>query len=120
MSTRRVAVAALALAASACARVAPVSRATPDGAARVYSVAGLSFEAPSDWRAEGGPRNVKLTAPGGEAVVEAKATAVPGTPAACLAGAGESLERGSVGLTGVRRHPSSFACLLYTSPSPRD
>jgi hypothetical protein len=72
-------------------------------------VAALSFEAPADWRAEGGPRNVKLTSPGGEVVVEAKATAVPGTPAACLAGAGESLEKGSGGLTGVRRHPSTFA-----------
>ncbi len=93
----------------ACARVAPVSRPSPDGQARVYEVAALRFEAPGDWRAEGDPRKVKLTSPAGDGVVEARAIEASGPPAACLARAEESLSRGAVGLDGVRRHPSSFA-----------
>jgi hypothetical protein len=101
--------AAAALLAASCARVGPVSRPTPDGAGRVYSVAGLDFEAPSSWRAEGDPRKVKLTSPGGEALVEAKATAVAGPADQCLAAAEEALVRGAASLTGVRRHASTFA-----------
>jgi len=95
--------------AASCARVGPVSRPTPDGAARVYSVAGLSFEAPASWSADGNQRKVKLASPGGEAVMEVKATAVAGTAAECLAGAGEALDRGAASLSGVRRHTSTFA-----------
>ncbi len=95
--------------AASCARVGPVSRPTPDGAARIYSVAGLSFEAPAGWRADGDPRKVKLTSPGGEALVEVKATPVAGPAAECLAGAEQALVRGSASLSGVRRHPSTFA-----------
>jgi hypothetical protein len=98
-----------ALVAISCARVSPVSRPTPDGKGRVYSVAALSFEAPAGWRADGDPRSVKLSSPTGDARVEVKATAVPGPPDGCLAGAEEALERGAASLTGVRRHPSTFA-----------
>ena len=101
--------AAVALLAASCARVGPVSRPTPDGAGRVYSVAGLDFEAPSSWRAEGDPRKVKLTSPGGDALVEATATAVAGPADQCLAAAEEALARGAASLTGVRRHPTTFA-----------
>jgi hypothetical protein len=98
-----------ALVAVSCSRVTPVSRPTPDGSGRVYSVASLSFEAPASWRADGDPRSVKLTSPAGDARVEVKATPVPGPAPACLAGAEEALERGAGSLTGVRRHPSTFA-----------
>jgi hypothetical protein len=101
--------AAAALLAAACARVGPVSRPTPDGAGRVYSVGGLDFEAPSSWRAEGDSRKVKLTSPDGEALVEAKATAVAGPADQCLAAAEEALVRGAASLTGVRRHATTFA-----------
>ncbi|MBS1108156.1 MAG: hypothetical protein H6Q88_148 [Anaeromyxobacteraceae bacterium] len=94
---------------ASCARVGPVSRPTPDGSARVYSVAGLSFEVPASWSADGNQRKVNLVSPGGEAVMEVKATTVAGTTADCLAGAGEALERGAASLSGVRRHPSTFA-----------
>ncbi len=95
--------------AASCARVSPVSRPTPDGAARVYAVAGLSFEAPASWSADGDARAVKLRSPEGDAVVEVKATAVKGPAADCLAAAGAALERGSTSLAGVRRHDSTFA-----------
>ncbi len=94
---------------AACARVAPVSRPSPDGASRIYTVAALSFEAPAAWAAEGDSRKVKLTAPGGAAVVEAAVSEAPGPAAACLERAGEALERGARSLTSVRRHPSTFA-----------
>jgi hypothetical protein len=109
VNRRTLAGAALLAGLAACARVTPVSRPTPDGTARVYAVAGLTFEAPASWTADGDPRRVKLQAPGGDAVVEARATAVKGPPAECLASAGESLERGSGDLTGIRRHASTFA-----------
>jgi hypothetical protein len=98
-----------ALGAGGCARVGPVSRPSPDGTARVYAVAGLTFEAPADWRADGEPRKVKITAPAGDAVLEVKATAVAGPTAACLAGAEEALAKRAGEFSGVRRHPSTFA-----------
>jgi len=98
-----------ALIAVSCARVGPVSRPTPDGTGRIYSVAALSFEAPASWRADGDPRGVKLSSPKGDARLDVKATAAPGPLAACLAGAEESLENGAGSLSGVRRHPSTFA-----------
>jgi hypothetical protein len=52
---------------------------------------------------------VRLSAPGGDALLEVKATAVAGTAADCLAGAGEALDRGATSLSGVRRHASTFA-----------
>jgi hypothetical protein len=100
---------ASALLASACARVGPVSRPTPDGASRIYSVADLEFQAPADWRADGNPRQVKLVSPGGDALLDVRATAAPGPAAACLSGAEEALARGEGALQGVRRHASSFA-----------
>jgi hypothetical protein len=101
--------AAAALLAASCARLGPVSRPTPDGSGRVYSVAGLDFEVPGSWRAEGDPRKVKVTSPAGDALVEARATAVAGPGARCLEGAEEALERGAASLSDVRRHPSTFA-----------
>ena len=98
-----------ALLVSACARVSPVSRPSPDGASRVYSVAGLDFEAPAGWSADGSPRQVKLVSPGGDALLEVRATAAPGSAATCLSGAEEALSRGAATLDGVRRHPSTFA-----------
>lgn len=98
-----------ALVAASCARVGPVSRPTPDGSARIFSVAALTFEAPAAWTADGDPRMVKLISPGGEAVVEVRATAVPGSSADCLARAGEALARGAASLSGLRRHDSTFA-----------
>lgn len=107
---RRGSVAALAvLVAASCARVGPVSRPTPDGMGRIYSVASLSFEAPASWHADGDPRNVKLSSPKGDGRVDVRATAAPGPVAGCLAGAEEALENGARSLTGVRRHPSTFA-----------
>ncbi len=103
------AAAAAALLLVSCARVGPVSRPTPDGSARVYSVAGLELEVPSSWRAEGDPRKVKFASPGGEALLEAKATAVAGPSDRCLEGAEEALVRGASSLTGVRRHATTFA-----------
>ena len=94
---------------ASCARVAPVSQPTPDGRARVYEVAALRFEAPGDWRAEGDARRVKLTSPAADAIIEARAVAVSGSPSACLAAAEQALVRGEGALTGVRRHPSTFA-----------
>ena len=106
----RIAVAsALAILAVSCARVGPVSRPTPDGMARIYTVGGLSFEIPASWSADGDPRRVKLVSPGGDARVEVKASAAPGSAAECLAGAEEALERGAAALSGVRRHPTTFA-----------
>jgi hypothetical protein len=99
----------LALLAGACARVSPVSRPTPDGDARIYSVADLQFQAPSDWRADGGARQVKLVSPSGDALLEVRASAVAGTASACLSNAEEVLARGASSLEGVRRHPSTFA-----------
>jgi len=109
--SRRVAVGTVAgaLLAASCVRVGPVSRPTPDGSARVYSVAGLDFEVPGSWRASGDPRKVKLTSPGGDALVEARATAVAGPADRCLEGAEEALERGAASLSDVRRHASTFA-----------
>jgi len=101
--------AALALVVIACARVSPVSRPSPDGASRVYSVAGLDFEAPAGWSADGSSRQVKLVSPGGDALLEVRATAAPGPAATCLSGAEEALSRGAATLDGVRRHPSIFA-----------
>jgi hypothetical protein len=101
--------AATALLAGGCAGAGPVSRPSPDGASRIYSVAELQFQAPASWKAEGGPRQVKLVSPGGDAVLDVRATAVPGPVADCLSGAEEALSRGASSLEGVRRHPSSFA-----------
>lgn len=109
MSRRIAGAAALAILAAACARVGPVSRPTPDGKSRIYTVGGLSFEIPASWSSDGDPRRVKLTSPGGDARMEVKASTTPGTPAECLAGAEEALERGSASLSGVRRHPTTFA-----------
>jgi hypothetical protein len=106
---RRAAVAAGALLAASCARVGPVSRPTGDGASRTYEVAALRFDAPATWSAEGNARAVKLTAPGGDALLEVKATASRAPAAECLAGAGEALEKGATSLSGVRRHPTTFA-----------
>jgi len=106
---RRAVAAAGALLAASCARVGPVSRPTGDGASRTYEVAALRFDAPAAWSAEGNPRAVKLTAPGGDALLEVKATASRAPTAECLAGAGEALEKGSSSLSGVRRHPTTFA-----------
>lgn len=101
--------AAAALLVSACARVSPVSRLTPDGASRIYSVAALDFEAPADWHADGSARQVKLVSPGGDALLEVRATATPGPVAICLSGAEDALARGATTLGGVRRHSSTFA-----------
>jgi hypothetical protein len=101
--------AAAGVALGGCAGPAPLSRPTPDGTGRVYEVAALRFEAPRSWRAEGDSRRVKLTAPAGDATLEVRATAVPGPVDACLEGASRALEKGVAGLTGVRRHPTSFA-----------
>ncbi len=103
------AAALLAALGASCARVAPVSRPTPDGTARVYAVAGLRFEAPASWSADGDARRLKLVAPGGDAVVEVKATATPGKAVDCLADANAALERGAGSFSDVRRHPSTFA-----------
>jgi hypothetical protein len=72
-------------------------------------VAELHFEVPADWRADGGPRQVKLVSPGGDALLEVRATAVPGPAAACLTEAEKALARGAASLGGVSRHPSTFA-----------
>ena len=109
MSRRLPGAAALAILATACARVGPVSRPSPDGTARIYTVGGLSFEIPASWSSDGDPRRVKLASPGGDARVEVKASTVPGTAAECLAGAEEALERGAASLSGVRRHTTTFA-----------
>jgi hypothetical protein len=101
--------AAAALLAASCARVGPVSRPTGDGTSRTYEVAALRFDAPAAWSAEGGPRAVKLTAPGGEAQLEVKATASPAPADDCLARAAEALEKGAASLSGVRRHATTFA-----------
>ena len=84
-----------AILAGACARVGPVSRPSQDGATRIYWVAELQFQAPADWRADGGPREVKLVSPAGDARLEVRATATPGPAAACLSGAEEALARGA-------------------------
>jgi hypothetical protein len=103
------AVVAAALLLVSCARVGPVSRPTPDGSARIYSVASLELEVPSGWRAEGDSRKVKAASPGGEAILEATATSVAGPAVRCLEGAEEALVRGASSLTGVRRHATTFA-----------
>lgn len=92
-----------------CATTAPISRPAADGASRVYEVAALRFEAPADWRAAGNERKVKLTAPAGDATLEVGARAVAGGTEACLEAAARSLEEGAAGLSGVRRHPTTFA-----------
>jgi hypothetical protein len=102
-------VAAASLLAGGCAGAGPVSRPSPDGAFRIYTVAALQFQAPSDWRADGDPRQVKLVSPEGDARLEVRATAASGTAAACLVGAEEALAKGAASLAGVRRHPSTFA-----------
>jgi hypothetical protein len=109
MRRRAVALALLGGLAASCARVSPVSRPTPDGASRVYAVGGLRFEAPASWTADGDARQVKLVAPGGDAVVEVKATAVKGKSADCLASAEAALGRGAASFSEVRRHASTFA-----------
>jgi hypothetical protein len=105
-----VALAALAtLAMGACSTARPVARPAADPGKTVYSVGALSFEAPASWSAEGDARKVRLAAPDGGATLEARAAAVAGPDEACLADAEKALARGAASLSGVRRHPSSFA-----------
>jgi hypothetical protein len=106
---RRWVAAAGALLAASCARVGPVSRPTGDGASRTYEVAALRFDAPAAWTAEGNARSVKLTSPGGDALLEVKASPSPAPAADCLTRAAEALEKGASALTGVRRHDTTFA-----------
>jgi len=98
---------ALLLGLSACARV--VTRPAAGEGESVYLVGALSFEAPSDWRASGDERHVRLLAPAEDATIEATAVARPGDGSECLANAEASLARGSSGLRAVQRHGSSFA-----------
>jgi hypothetical protein len=88
----------------------PVTRPSGDEGMLAYVVGRLSFEAPASWPATGDERRVRLTAPGGEARIEAEAVArtFPGQ-AECLADAEAVLARGSGGLANVRRHPTTFA-----------
>jgi len=75
-----------------------------------YTVGRLAFEAPAGWVARGDDRRIVLSHPDSVARLEAQAVEkLFRSEAACLAGAEESLARGSQGLTGVRRHPSAFA-----------
>ncbi len=98
-----------ALGLSACSTARPVARPAADPGRTVYSVGALSFEAPAGWSAEGDSRKVKLEAPDGRATLEARAAAVAGPDAACLADAERALARGADALSGVRRHGSTFA-----------
>ena len=95
------------LAAAGCARVVtrPDAR---EGASR-YVVVGLSFEAPSDWRASGDDRHVRLVAPAGNGTIEASAVPDASAGPDCLGNAAAALERGTQGLSAVQRHGSTFA-----------
>jgi uncharacterized protein YceK len=95
------------LALAGCAQV--VTRPAASEGARVYVVGALSFEAPSDWRASGDERHVRLLAPALDGTIEASAVSEVRAGPDCLARAEAALERGTPGLTAVQRHASSFA-----------
>lgn len=99
----------VAVALTSCARSRPATRPAESPGRLVYSVGGLSFEAPAAWPAEGDARSVKLSAPDGAAVLEASAAPSAVAEAACLADAERSLRRGAEGLSRVQRHASTFA-----------
>jgi len=95
------------LAASGCARV--VTRPASREGATLYAVGSLSFEAPSDWRASGDDRRVRLVSPSGNATIEASAVADSSPDPDCLTSAAAALDRGTQGLRTVQRHASTFA-----------
>jgi hypothetical protein len=111
--TRRSLAAAGLLALAGCShvltRAGPVTRPGGGEGTTIYVVGDLAFEAPAAWRAEGDDRRLRLVAPGDEATVEAAAAKADGGDAACLADAEARLARGEGSLTGVRRHPTTFA-----------
>jgi hypothetical protein len=112
--SRRAALAILSASLAGCAVLEPAQRPLKhpggDEGMVVYTVGRLSFEAPVDWPASGDERRVQIASPAGEARIEAE---VPGRAFAgekeCLADAEAVLARGSAALTGVRRHPTTFA-----------
>jgi len=90
-------------------RAGPVTRPGAPEGSTTYVVGDLSLEAPSGWSADGDDRHLRLAAPGDEATLEATASRTEGGDAACLADAEARLARGEKGLTGVRRHATTFA-----------
>jgi hypothetical protein len=75
-----------------------------------YTVGRLALLAPDSWEARGGARKLMLRHPEDRGRLDVQQ--VERTFAdekACLAGAEESLAKGSAGLTNVRRHASSLA-----------
>jgi hypothetical protein len=111
--TRSALVAAVLLALAGCShvltRAGPVTRPGGSEGSTVYVVGDLAFEAPAAWTAEGDDRRLRLLSPGDEATVEVTAAKVEGSDASCLADAEARLARGEGTLTGVRRHPTTFA-----------
>jgi hypothetical protein len=111
--TRRALAAAGLLALAGCShvltRAGPISRPGGTEGSTAYVVGDLAFEVPAAWRAEGDDRRLRLLAPGEEATVEAAAARAEGSDASCLADAEARLVRGEGALTGVRRHPTTFA-----------
>ncbi len=88
-------------------RAGPVTRPGGDAGTVVYVVGALSFPAPADWRADGDDLRLRLDGP--EATLEATASPRQGASPDCLADAEAALSRGAAGLTGVRRHATTFA-----------
>jgi hypothetical protein len=75
-----------------------------------YTVGRLAFLAPDSWEARGGPHRVQLKHPADQGRFDVRQVerSYPDEKA-CLAGAEESLTRGSAQLRNVRRHGSSLA-----------
>jgi hypothetical protein len=117
MTLARAPAAALALAAlvSGCSTVTesagrPVARAGIDEGMTFYLVGQLFLEAPTAWTASGDARRLRIDSPRGDARIEVVAASRPAaSESECLADAEAMLARGTAGLSGVRRHPTTFA-----------
>jgi hypothetical protein len=110
--TAALSLAALWLALAACAGVheAPAPSGQPSGREGwvIYTLNALRFEAPAAWSPSGGPRHVKLEAPGGGARLEVSTPeAAFADAAACLADAEQVMKRAET-MQRVRRHPTTF------------
>ncbi len=76
---------------------------------RLYSVGGLSFEAPAAWDASGDARRMALLPPEGAARLEAWESGKRGADdASCLADGEAAMKARDAGLERVQRHPSSL------------
>lgn len=88
----------------------PVSRPGEESGTVVYRVGKLEFQVPLRWAARGDSLRVIAVHPEEQGRLEVQQAGAPlHDRAECLARAEETLQRGSAGAAGVRRHPTTFA-----------